>query len=287
LNYYHLDFIRHPKGRANIAMTRQTETAGRAPEGDGGDGVLIRECTTIEEFDMCVRLQREVFAMPDLELSPRRHLIVSRLAGGWILGAFAVASGELVGFVHHLVAAHGEEISGYSHMMAVSAGYQNRGLGARLKWAQRARAMAEGRNFIRWTFEPMQARNAHFNLNRLGVVIRSYGANFYGWDAGTEAYADGKQFNLDSDRLIAQWELRTPRVEQCARGERPAHASAPAATVEIPPDWNRLKREEGLTAQSELLRVRTEFETHFAAGLVCAGFERDGARPCYLFFSNK
>lgn len=265
-------------------MSGDTEKVERT-SGDP-DGIVIRECTTIEEFDTCVRLQREVFHMPDLELSPRRHLIVSRLAGGWILGAFA--ADELVGFVHHLVAVRDEEIIGYSHMMAVSAEYQNRGLGARLKWAQRERAIAEGRNFIRWTFEPMQARNAHFNLNRLGVVIRSYGVNFYGWDAGTEAFApDGKQFNIDSDRLIAQWELRTPRVEQCARGERPAHDAAPVAAVEIPPDWNRLRREDGLTAQRELLRVRSEFQTHFAAGLVCAGFERDGARPCYLFYSDE
>ncbi|HKP71526.1 MAG TPA: GNAT family N-acetyltransferase [Pyrinomonadaceae bacterium] len=262
-------------------MSRQSGTTDRA----AGDDVGVRECTTVEEFDACVGLQREVFGMPDLELSPRRHLIVSRLAGGWILGAFA--GGRLVGFVHHLVAVRADEIIGYSHMMAVSAEYQNRGLGARLKWAQRERALAEGRNFIRWTFEPMQARNAHFNLNRLGVVIRSYAPNFYGWDAGTEAFADGKQFNIDSDRLIAQWELRTPRVEQLARGEHPAQTSAPVTRVEIPTDWNRLRREDGLTAQRELLRVRSEFQTHFAAGLVCAGFERDAARPCYLFYEGK
>jgi predicted GNAT superfamily acetyltransferase len=264
-------------------MSRQTETVERDAD---GDEVSIRECTTIEDFDSCVRLQREAFGLPDMEISPRRHLIVSRLAGGWILGAYR-ASGELVGFVHHLVAVRGTEISGYSHMMAVSVAYQNRGLGARLKWAQRARALAEGRNYISWTFEPMQARNAHFNINRLGVVIRSYGVNFYGWDGGTEAFADGKQFNLDSDRLFAGWELRTPRVEACARGERPAHASAPAVAVEIPPDWNTLRREDGRAAQAELARVRSEFQRHFAAGLVCAGFERDGARPCYLFYSNE
>lgn len=264
-------------------MSRQTERVGR--EGSDDD-VSIRECASIEEFDSCVRLQREVFGMPDLELSPRRHLIVSRTAGGWILGAYATG-GELVGFVHHLVAARGAEIIGYSHMMAVSSAYQNRGLGARLKWAQRARALEEGRNFIRWTFEPMQARNAHFNLNRLGVVIRSYGVNYYGWDAGTEAFADGKQFNLDSDRLFAEWELRTPRVEACARGEHPSHNSAPVATVEITPDWKTLRHEDGRAAESELLRVRSEFQKHFAAGLVCAGFERDAARPRYLFYSDE
>jgi predicted GNAT superfamily acetyltransferase len=262
-------------------MSRQTETVER-----DGDEVSIRECTTIEEFDSCVRLQREVFGLPDMELSPRRHLIVSRLAGGWILGAYA-AGGELVGFVHHLAAVRGAEITGYSHMMAVSAAYQNRGLGARLKWAQRARAIEEGRNFICWTFEPMQTRNAHFNINRLGVVIRSYRVNFYGWDGGTEAFADGKQFNLDSDRLLAGWELRTPRVEAFARGEQPSHASAPVAAVEIPPDWKRLRHEDGRTAQSELLRVRSEFQKHFAAGLVCAGFEREAVRPRYLFYRDE
>ncbi|HEY0083662.1 MAG TPA: GNAT family N-acetyltransferase [Pyrinomonadaceae bacterium] len=263
-------------------MSRQTETVERA----GDDEVIIRECTTIDEFDTCVRLQREVFGLPDLELSPRRHLIVSRAAGGWILGAFERAGGKLVGFVHHLVAARGAEVAGYSHMMAVSPAYQNRGLGARLKWAQRERALAEGRNFISWTFEPLQARNAHFNLNRLGAVVRSYGVNFYGWDGGTEAFTDGQQFNLDSDRLNATWELRTPRVAAHGRGEHAAYASAPVATVEIPPGWNTLRREDGRTAHSELLRVRSEFQRHFAAGLVCAGFARDAARPCYLFYSD-
>jgi predicted GNAT superfamily acetyltransferase len=263
-------------------MSRQTEKGERTAA--GGD-VVLRECTTIEEFDACVRLQREVFGIPDLELSPRRHLIVSRSAGGWIIGAFTATGDELVGFVHHLVAARADEIIGYSHMMAVSARYQNRGLGARLKWAQRERALGEGRNYIRWTFEPMQARNAHFNLNRLGVRIRSYAVNFYGWDAATEITANGKQFNLDSDRLIAGWELRTPRVEQLAQGESCSEPAAPPiATVEIPPDWNRLRREDGLAAQSELLRVRSEFQQHFAAGFVCAGFERDGERPRYLFY---
>ena len=108
--------------------------------------IAIRECVTIEELDQCVRLQREVFGLPDLEISPRRHLIVSRQAGGWTLGAFPNHSRDrLVGFVHHLVAIRGEdEIIGYSHMMAVHKDYQNLGLGARLKWAQRERALAEG-----------------------------------------------------------------------------------------------------------------------------------------------
>src|ERR1044071_1085922 len=143
--------------------------------------IQIRECTTIEEFDSCVALQSEAFGLPDLEISPRRHLIVSRQAGGWTLAAFA--GSRMVGFVHHLAAVWpNNEIFGYSHMMAVAKDYQNKGIGARLKWAQRERALAEGRTFIKWTWDPMQARNAHFNLNRLGVTVDSYVDNFYGTD---------------------------------------------------------------------------------------------------------
>ena len=151
--------------------------------------VLIRECTAIDELDNCVRLQREVFGLPELEISPRRHLIVSRQAGGWTLGAFV--DRRLVGFVHHLAAVHGTEVFGYSHMMAVDPEYQNKGVGARLKWSQRARAIQEGRSFIKWTWDPMQARNAYFNLNRLGVTVSSYAENFYGTDYVTSPALTG------------------------------------------------------------------------------------------------
>src|SRR6266849_2437030 len=180
--------------------------------------IEIREVTAIEEYNACVLLQREVFGLPDLEISPRRHLIVSHEAGGWTLGAFI--EGKLVGFVHHLAAVSGDEIFGYSHMMAVAAEYQNFGVGARLKWAQRARALSEGRDFIKWTFEPMRGRNAHFNLNRLGVVIRDYAVNFYGTDYVTNpAEKNAGASGMDSDRLFASWDLRSPRVEAFAANQ--------------------------------------------------------------------
>src|SRR5688500_10566328 len=143
--------------------------------------IIIRECRSVEEFDSCIYLQREAFGLPDLEISPRRHFIVSRQAGGWTLGAFA--EDRMVGFVHHLAAIRpNNEIYGYSHVMAVARDYQNKGVGASLKWAQRSKAMSEGRDFIKWTWDPMQSRNAHFNLNRLGVTVHHYEANFYGLD---------------------------------------------------------------------------------------------------------
>ena len=261
-------------------MASETKRANDAPQ----PRVVIRECTTVEEFDACVRLQREVFGLPDMEISPRRHLIVSQQAGGWTLGAFE--GDELVGFVHHLAAVRGEEVFGYSHMMAVAESQQNRGLGARLKWAQRERALAEGRSFIKWTWDPMRARNAHFNLNRLGAIVRAYAVNFYGTDYTTTAGEFGKPLGLDSDRLFAEWHLRASRVEAHARGEVPQALGEPAAAVVIPPDWTALMREEIETARRELVRVRTEFQQAFAAGLVCAGFERDRERPRYLFYES-
>ena len=249
---------------------------------------MVRECASVEEFDACVALQREAFGLPDLELSPRRHLIVARSAGGWTLGAFAGA--RMVGFVLNQVAVRGGagsgEVIGYSHMMAVAEDYQNRGVGARLTWAQRARSLAEGRRFIRWTWDPAQARNAHFNLSRLGVVVRAYAENYYGTDYSTVTGKFGEPLGLDSDRLVAEWELDSPRVEALARGQRPGPAREPAACVLIPANWRALVREDAGAARAELLRVRAEFRAALASGLVCAGFERDASRPGYLFFSE-
>lgn len=248
------------------------------------ESIVIRECTTIDELDACVSLQREAFGLPDLEISPRRHLIVSRQAGGWTLGAFA---GErLVGFVHHLVAiTSDDEITGYSHMMAVARDYQNYGVGGRLKWAQRARALAEGRNFIKWTWDPMQARNAYFNLNRLGVIVDRYAENFYGTDYVTEPDQD-RNSGLDSDRLIASWRLGSKRVVERASGSVSSLPS-PTVRISIPVDWAKLVKQDAVNAKEEQLRVRAEFKSAFANGLLCAGFERSNEKPSYLLYEEQ
>src|SRR5713101_4185685 len=246
--------------------------------------IEIREVTAIEEYNACVLLQREVFGLPDLEISPRRHLIVSHEAGGWTLGAFV---GErLVGFVLHLAAVRDAEIFGYSHMMAVAADYQNRGVGARLKWAQRARALSEGRDFIKWTFEPTRARNAHFNLNRLGVVVRDYAVNFYGTDSVTNpAEKAAGVSGMDSDRLFASWELRSPRVEASTAGAEYSLPD-PDRIIEIPADYSALLKSNPLAGKREQLRVREEFLKALGDGLVCRAFERDMKRPRYLFYEE-
>jgi len=247
--------------------------------------IEIREVSSIDEYDACISLQREVFGLPDLEISPRRHLIVSREAGGWTLAAFN--NGAIVGFVHHLAAVRGAEIIGYSHMMAVAADFQNHGVGAKLKWAQRARVLAEGRSFIKWTFEPMRGRNAHFNLNRLGVVIRDYAVNFYGTDYVTNpvekiAGASG----MDSDRLFASWELHSLRVEAFAAKQN-FPLPEPDKTIEIPADFPALLKSNPDTARREQLRVREEFLGLLGEGLVCRAFDRNATRPRYLFYGDE
>lgn len=242
----------------------------------------IREVSTVAEFDACIKLQRDVFGLPDLEISPRRHLIVSNRAGGWTLGAF---DGErLIGFVHHLAAVKDDYIFGYSHMMAVAAEYQNQGVGAQLKWAQRARALSERRDLIKWTFEPMRARNAHFNLNRLGVVVREYAVNFYGTDYVTNpAERKSGAGGMDSDRLFASWDLNSPRVEAFSQ-RKDYELGEPEQVIEIPADFPSLLKSDPQAAKQEVLRVREEFLKALGDGYVCRAFSRDAERPRYLFY---
>ena len=253
---------------------------------------VIRECTEIDELDNCVRLQREVFGLPDLEISPRRHLIVSRQAGGWTLGAFVPEPNgwRLVGFVHHLAAVRGAEVFGYSHMMAVAPDHQNKGVGARLKWSQRERAIQEGRSFIKWTWDPMQARNAYFNLNRLGVTVSSYAENFYGTDYVTSPTLSGTEpAGIDSDRLFAHWQLQSGRVQELANGVPTSAMIAPTkptATIDIPANWTKLCRENPGQAKEEQVRVRLEFQKAFASGLIAAAFERSADQPRYLLYQS-
>ena len=169
-------------------------------------------------------------------------------------------------------------------MMAVAADYQNLGVGAKLKWAQRARALSEGRDFIKWTFEPLRGRNAHFNLNRLGVVIRDYAVNFYGTDYVTNPVEKSAGVSgMDSDRLFASWELHSPRVAALAAGVA-KQLPEPDEVIEIPADFSALLKADPATAKREQLRVREEFLTVLRAGLVCRAFDRKAFRPKYLFY---
>ena len=241
--------------------------------------IEIRECTTLDELAACVDLQREVFALPEIEISPLRHLVVTRNAGGFSLGAFA--GDELVGFVLSVPAFLRGEKAFYSHMTAVRSDYQGSGIGGRLKWAQRARALELGVKLIKWTFEPVKARNAFFNLEKLGAVVTQLEVNFYGTD-----YSSTDKLGLASDRLFAEWHLESEKVKALAEGGTFVSEDEPAGCIAIPSDWSGLVKTDPEGALAEQLRVRGEFVTAFEKGLVGRGFVRDDSKPRYLLYGS-
>ena len=246
-----------------------------------GTEIEIRECLTLDELAACVQLQRDVFALPEVELSPVRHLIVTKNAGGFTLGAYD--GGRLVGFVLSVPAFLRGEQAFYSHMTAVHGDYQSVGIGAKLKWAQRSRALAEGVKFIKWTFEPVKARNAQFNLEKLGAIVIEFQENFYGVDYTT---APGEKIGLASDRLFAEWHLESDKVSALAAGDRFTETAEPSAVIEIMPDWLEMVNDDPAEALEQQIKIRGEFQKAFEMGLIGRGFRRDAEKPAYLLYDK-
>ncbi len=240
----------------------------------------IRECTTLDDLAECVQIQREVFALPEAELSPVRHFVVTKNAGGFVIGAY---DGErLAGFVLSVPAFLRGERAFYSHMTGVRQEYQSYGIGAKLKWAQRTCALAEGVKYIKWTFEPVKARNAYFNLEKLGAIVCEYQPNFYGTDYATA----NNKIGLASDRLFAEWHLESAKVEILASGGNFVEDSELAVEIEIMNDWLGLVESSPSEALAEQTRIRGEFEAAFRDGLIVRGFRRDDERPAFLLFKG-
>lgn len=239
--------------------------------------IEIRECVSLRSLAECVDLQREVFALPEVELSPVRHLVVTKNAGGFTLGAYSC--GELIGFVLSVPAFLRDERAYYSHMTAVRADFQSHGVGAKLKWAQRSRALDVGVRYVKWTFEPWKARNAYFNLEKLGAEMREYERDFYGTD-----YTSAVNIGLASDRLFAEWDLTSDKVEALAAGENWSEEAEPGAEVDVPNDWFELLAESTDKAIAAQAQIRANFEAAFAKGLVARGFHRDQQQPKYLLY---
>ena len=247
-----------------------------------GNEIEIRECVTVDEFAECVRLQSDVFALPEAELSPVRHLVVTKNAGGFALGAYD--GDKLAGFVLSVPAFLRGEDAFYSHMTGVRPEYQLAGIGAKLKWEQRRRSLELGVRYIKWTFEPVKARNAYFNLEKLGAIACEYKPNFYGTDYATAERTAGKKLGLASDRLFAEWHLESPKVVALAEGRSFKEGQQPMRTIEIMDDWLSLVASDPENAIAEQQRIKREFENAFAMGLVAKGFLRDEASPCYLLY---
>jgi predicted GNAT superfamily acetyltransferase len=238
------------------------------------DGIVIRDCTSLEEMRECVAVQRAVWGFSDEDLIPVRFFVVARKIEGQVIGAFA-ASGKLVGFCLAVPALRGARVYLHSHMLAVLPEFRDRGLGRRLKLEQRQRTLAQGIPWIEWTFDPLEGKNAHFNLERLGAVARRYVSNQYGTTASP------LHRGLPTDRLIAEWWLESPRAIACAEG-RPKPPEEIRRRITIPLDiaGKHDREEESLTrVQREL---RRQFQETFGEGLTAVGFEVLGNTGNYL-----
>ena len=234
--------------------------------------VVLRECSSLTDFESCMELQRRVWQYGDLDITPSAILVVVVKSGGHVIGAFD--GDAMVGFVLGFAAFHGNERYIHSHMTVVSPSYHNHGIGKRLKLRQREICRAQGIQRVVWTFDPLELKNAFFNIVRLGVMVREALPNVYGV---TTSHLHGR---LPTDRLVAEWRIDTPRVERILAGEFPVLHSAGSVTV--PADIGRMRSEDPLTARREQERILKEFEHWFSKGYMVSGFERDGDNARYL-----
>ena len=242
--------------------------------------IKIRECTEIKEFYDCIDIQRKIFGSSELEISPVRHFIVAKNAGGFTLGAFV--GEELAGFVLSNAGFRGAETFFYSHMTAVSSEFQNHGIGTLLKWAQRDAALKRGVKYIKWTFQPVQARNAFFNLEKLGATVREYQPNFYGTD-----YSAAQKIGLDSDRLFAEWYLKSEKVRKLAKKEEFFENGEVSQKIKIPNNWNDLVRTNPTKAIAEQTRIKNEFDAAFNKNLIAKSFVRSETDPYFLLYDEQ
>ena len=170
--------------------------------------MIIRDLTTIDECRQVAALERDVWGYTDSEdVVPPPVLIVSAKRGGILMGAFD-AGGAMKGFVYSIPSIKDGRLAQWSHMLGVTLDARGSGLGLRLKLAQRDRALAMGIDLIEWTYDPLQALNAHLNFTRLGVVVEEYEENIYG-ESSSPLHRGSP-----TDRFVAEWKLTAPHVER-------------------------------------------------------------------------
>lgn len=236
----------------------------------------IRPCETVEELGGCVLLQKEIWGYSDRDIYPARMFLNISRTGGHVLGAFT-EEGTMAAFVVSVPAWHKEHRYLYSLLLGVLPGHENQGLGRLLKIEQRKAALRAGIEYIEWTFDPMRAKNAHFNINRLGAIARRYCPDYYGPILGK------LQRKLPSDRLIAEWPLKSDRVERALAGKKPRPAGkAASAEVAIPLDLDALISRKSARAREWQASVRTRLQDCFAQGLAITGFERTELEARYI-----
>ena len=241
----------------------------------GTSEIEIRQLAELEEFAGVVRLQREIWGFQDVELLPLRLFVVADKIGGQVLGAFD--AGKMVAFCLCIpgLKSGGKQYF-HSHMLGVLPPYRNSGLGRRLKLEQREYALARGVDLIEWTFDPLELKNAFFNIERLGAIARRYVHNQYG---RTSSHLHG---GLPTDRLIAEWWIRSPRVEAIVNGRPLEPRPEVEARVEVAAGISSMVNEDGDRARQMQESIGEQFSAHFRAGLAAVGMEKNHESSVYL-----
>lgn len=169
--------------------------------------ITIRDFATVEEYRDCVALQEETWGSGFSESVSPAIQKVAQILGGVAAGAYD-ADGGLVGFVFGMTGLRDGEVVHWSDMLAVRAGTRDTGLGRRLKAYQREKTLGLGVAKMFWTFDPLQSRNAHLNITKLGAVVREYVPDMYG-DTDSPLHR-----GIGTDRFIALWLMDSVRVRE-------------------------------------------------------------------------
>ncbi|MFN0172229.1 MAG: acetyltransferase [Bryobacteraceae bacterium] len=241
--------------------------------------IRIEVLTTRDQYDGAVDLQRKIWGFSDLELLPRRLFVVATKVGGHSLGAYD--GDRMVGF---LLAIPGLRHEGanppmsylHSHMLGVLPEYANRGLGRTMKLRQREIALETGVILVEWTFDPLELKNAYFNIERLGAIIRRYVPNQYGVSS---SHLHG---GLPTDRLVAEWWIAAGRTKDIIEGR-----GNPSTVVEgrltVPADIGEMRSQDVKQAREIQQALERGFREYFDSGLAVIGFQRTSEAGTYLF----
>jgi len=266
-------------------MARSEATRVGVTEASAGQ-VTIRKCETLEEMQACFALQKEVWKFSDGELVPVRLFVVANKIGGQVIGAFVRKDGghgdgqrdgaetggaeELIGFAMAIPGLRNGHAYLHSQMLAVREQYRNGGLGRRMKLYQREEALARGFELMEWTFDPLEIKNAYLNIEKLGAIARRYSVNQYG------VTSSPLQGGLPSDRLVAEWWMKSQRVE-AVLADAPLAPFACRARIEVPAGIYEWKSATATRAQALAVQERNRqlLVRAFARGLSVLGYERD------------
>ncbi len=260
-------------GAADTQPVRGSDTS-RADAGT----IEVRHCHSLAEFERCVELQRSVWGGADIDVVPLPLFVVAAETGGEVLGAFD--GSRMIGFTMALAGVRDGKPFLHSHMTAVLEEYRNRGVGRQLKYFQREEALGRGIGLVEWTFDPLEIKNAHFNLMRLGAIARRFLPNCYG--VTTSPLHRG----LPTDRLVAEWWLGSPRVAAAVAGSPPAPRGGgrgkELARIHVPAKVAAFKSSDLDEIARIQAEIREEFQRWFGRGYAATAVERNAEGGNYV-----